>query len=109
MPLSAPLGVRFNDMAIKRATFVGHSSEILLCGRTPFMYTYDIVSGSIARVVGPTGKGLTSLELMAVSPLGSRIAIAGAGGYIHILCGRQKTFVCDIKMNSGIRSLAFMG
>ena len=73
------------------------------------MYTYDLTSGAIDRIQGPVGKALTSLELMAVSPLGTRIAVAGAGGYVHILCGRQKTFVCDIKMNSGIRALVFTG
>ena len=36
-----------------------------------------------------------------------RSAFAGAGGYIHILCGKLKTWVMDLKMNTAVRALTF--
>ena len=54
------------------------------------------------------GKGLKSHELMAVSPLGTKIAFGGAGGYIHIVCGVQKTPMVDVKMNTAVRSITFL-
>lgn len=60
------------------------------------------------RIPGLMGKGLKSHELVAVSPLGSKIAFGGAGGYVHIACGIQKTSILDIKMNSAVRCITFI-
>ena len=49
------------------------------------------------------GKGLKSHELMAVSPLGTKIAFGGTGGYVHVVCGVQKTPMLDVKMNTAVR------
>ena len=32
----------------------------------------------------------------------------GAGGYVHIVCGRLKTWQMDLKMNSSCRAIAFL-
>jgi hypothetical protein len=60
------------------------------------------------RVPALIGKGLKSHEVMAVSPLGGKIAFGGIGGYIHIVCGVQKTLLMDLKMNTAVRALAFV-
>lgn len=44
---------------------------------------------------------------MCVTPSGSHIAFAGAGGYVHIVCGRLKTWQMDVKMNCACRAISF--
>lgn len=49
-------------------------------------------------------RGLKSHELMAASPEGGLIAFAGAGGYVHLCSGPQKTWAMDLKMNTAVSS-----
>ena len=101
-------GILFNDMILSSANFVGRSlSQVLVTGRKPYFYIYDMRSGRSTKVPGLHGKGLKSHELMAVSPRGTKIAFAGVGGYIHIVCGIQKTIMFDIKMNTAVRCMTF--
>ncbi len=102
------LSVRFNDLPISEAAFLGTSSEVLLSGRKPYFYAYDTESGKVSKVPGLMGKSLKSYENMFVSPNGSRIAFLGTSGYIHLACGKQKTWQCDLKMNTAARSAAFV-
>jgi WD40 repeat protein len=62
----------------------------------------------IYYIQGVMGKGLKSHEKMAVSPNGLKIAFAGIGGYVHIICGKQRIWLMDIKMNCAVRALAFI-
>ena len=96
------LAVRLNDMSIHSAKFRYNStggsgsgggsssnngvtsSEVVLCGRKPFFYSYDTVNGSVAKIPGPSGRGVKSLEHMEVSPEGGLLAFRGASGYVHI-------------------------
>ena len=103
------LTAKFADMAITGAAFLGDSAEVVVGGRKPFFYGYDTESGRVSKFPGLMGKGLKSHEHLSVSPSGSRMAFLGASGYVHIVCGKQKTWVMDIKMNSGARSAAFIG
>lgn len=98
-------------MAIEYASFVNAGEQIIIAGRRSFFYSYDLTSGISSRcsaVMAAKDRGLKSCELMRVSPKGSRIAIGGSGGYIHILCGRTRAWLADVKMNCGVRSLAFI-
>ena len=64
------LSVRVNDMIIQNAVFrnnstgssaggVGDSSsEVLLCGRKPFFYSYDTAKGNICKIPGTKGTGV---------------------------------------------------
>ena len=101
------LSVRFNDMPISCATFLGNSSQVVIGGRKPFFYSYDCESGKVTKVPGLMGRGLKSHENMIVSPEGSRIAFLGAGGYVHVACGKNKTWQCDVKMNTAARAATF--
>ena len=53
------------------------------------------------------GKGLKSHEAFAVSPEGSRLAFLGAGGYTHIVDGRNKVWQMDVKCNTAVRAATF--
>lgn len=102
------LSVRFNDMAISNAKFVGLSSEVVVAGRKPYFYSYDTSVGAVTKIPGLMGKTLKSYEHMVVSAEGSKIAFAGTSGFVHICCGRRKTWISDVKMNCGVRSMAFV-
>lgn len=102
------LSVKFNDMAIQSASFIGNTAEVIVGGRKPFFYSYDTITGNVLKIPGLMGKGLKSHENMIISPNGSKIAFAGAAGYIHILCGKMKTWIMDLKMNTAVRSLYFL-
>lgn len=99
--------IRFAEMKISSAAFLGLSNDVVVGGRKPYFYHYDGNTGKVAKIPGPMGKGLKSHESMTVSPEGSRIAVAGAGGYTHVLCGRHKTWQMDVKSNSAVRSACF--
>lgn len=102
------LSVRFNDMPISEACFLGNTSEVVIGGRKPYFYSYDSESGKTSKVPGLMGKNLKSYENLLVSPKGTRIAFLGASGYIHLVCGKQKTWQCDVKMNTAARSAVFV-
>jgi len=102
------LSVRFNDMPISEACFLGNTSEVVIGGRKPYFYSYDSESGKTSKVPGLMGKTLKSYENLLVSPKGTRIAFLGASGYIHLACGKQKTWQCDVKMNTAARSAVFV-
>ena len=58
------LSVKLQDMSIQSAAFRHTSTtsgsnstssskeEVILCGRKPFFYSYDIISGNIAKIPG---------------------------------------------------------
>lgn len=102
------LTVKFNDMSISNAAFLGSSTEVVLSGRKPFFYGYDTESGHVSKYPGLMGHGLKSHENMLVSPQGTKLAFLGAGGYIHVACGKRKTWMMDLKMNTAARSGAFI-
>ena len=106
------LSVRLNDMSIQNAVFRKNSSgsEVLACGRKPFFYSYDTVSGNVAKIPGPAGRGVKSLEHLAVSPEGSLLAFRGASGYVHlcryILCVSVSCLLgCSILLAGGMYRL----
>lgn len=102
------LSVKFQDLSIMAADYVGRSNEAVVSGRKPYFYSYDLESGSVSKIPCLKTKALKSYEHMVVSPEGSSIAFAGTGGYIHLVSGRSKTWMCDIKMNSAVRSMTFL-
>jgi len=109
------LSVRFNDMAIKNAQFVGGSTsgEVVIGGRKPYFYSYDTGSGAVTKIPGCMGKNIKSHEVLAVSPHdgdGGWLAVAGQAGYVHLLSSREKTWVGDVKISrgGGVRALSFL-
>jgi len=102
------LAVKIADLPISTASFVGNTSEVVIAGRKPFFYSYEATTGTVNKYPGlMTRKGLKSHERMYVSPDGSRLAFAGESGYVHIVDGRQKMWIGDVKMNSGCRAACF--
>jgi hypothetical protein len=55
------VGVKFQDMSIKVASFLDNSvdisnsstnSDVVVAGRKPYFYNYDMNSGSITKIMG---------------------------------------------------------
>lgn len=115
------LSVRFNDMSIKTAEFLGGAKgagEVIVGGRRPYFYSYDVGSGSITKIPGCRHKEIKSHEVLATSPSSASggpqsqgyIAVAGASGYVHLLSGKMKTWIGDVKLSSGggVRAINFL-
>jgi len=49
-------GVIFKDMPIIKAWFSPDGREAVVTGRTPWLYTYDVISGQATKVWHPAGK-----------------------------------------------------
>jgi hypothetical protein len=45
-------GVRFNEMSIDSAAFLGNGTEVVVGGRKPFFFSYDTTSGAISKIPG---------------------------------------------------------
>ena len=101
------LGVRFNELPISKAAFVGDSGEVVLAGRKPFFFSYDTDSGKVTKVPGLMGKNVKSYENMFVSPKGTKMAFLGQGGYVHVADARTKSWIGDVKMNTAARCAVF--
>ena len=99
--------IRFQDMPIYSAAFIGNSSNVVLGGRKPFFYYYDGSVGKISRITCLRQRELKSHEHMFLSPEGNRIAFLGAGGYTHIVDSKSQQWVTDVKINTAVRSCAW--
>lgn len=102
-------GVKFPHLTIRSASFLGSSSEVFLSGRQPFFHSYDTTSGSVAKINGPLGFEVKSLERMVVAPDGDTACFLGASGYLHLFSQRSKQWSMNLKMNSAARSAVFIG
>ena len=120
------LSVRVADMPVHDARFLGNSAEVVVTGRRPYFYLYDTEHGAFSKVMAPPGwqREMKSLEHVAVSPLGSKLAFRGIGGYVHI-CGGvgaggsgggggghssngRGQWLTEVKMNTAARAIAFL-
>ena len=56
------VGVRFKDMPIFSAQFQTGTSHVLVGGRRPFFYSYDLEAGVVSKIQGIYGKNLKTHE-----------------------------------------------
>jgi U3 small nucleolar RNA-associated protein 18 len=95
------------DLPIMSAEFFKTREEIILAGRRPFFYSYDLISGKVVKIPRILGRKERSFERFALSPNGDYIAFHGNDGYIVLLSGKTKQWVANMKMNGAIRNLSF--
>ena len=101
-------GLRFDEMPIMCASFLGDSGSVVMSGRRPFFYVYDASSGNVERYHAKDfGSREKSLEKFAVSPDGRVIAFLANDGYIILLDGMSRRWIGDLRMNGSVRALAF--
>jgi len=100
-------GVFFPDMPISMAAFAGNSGHVVVAGRRPFFYWYDLDAGRVTKVPRIFGRTETSLDKFTASPDGQWLAFTGKNGYVILVSNRTKQWVADLKMNGKCRDLAF--
>lgn len=119
------------DLPITSAAFHPSGSSVLMTGRRPFFFSYDLQSGRVIR--SPRGlwssglggsdaltndKNGASMETFSFSPDGKYVAIAGRRGYVHLLDwgvdgkglmagGNGGQTVGYVKINSGVQGLSW--
>lgn len=104
--------VFLKDLPIKRAAFLPGTESVLMCGRRPFFYVYDMGAGKAQRVAGITGvhsEQLKSLEDMCVSPSAGNplICFLAKDGYSILVDSRNRRSVGTLKMNGSVRAATF--
>jgi U3 small nucleolar RNA-associated protein 18 len=100
-------GVYFPKLPIYAAQFLGHSGNVIVCGRRPFFYLYDTEAGKLDLVPRILGRSDKSLETMTTSPDGTMIAFAGNDGYVVLVDVKSKQWVADLKLNGSVRAMSF--
>eukprot|EP00658_Telonema_sp_P-2_P009309 TRINITY_DN13491_c0_g1_i1.p1 TRINITY_DN13491_c0_g1~~TRINITY_DN13491_c0_g1_i1.p1 ORF type:complete len:446 (-),score=131.39 TRINITY_DN13491_c0_g1_i1:3-1244(-) len=101
--------VFLEDMPIRRAAFIPQTNSVLLTGRRPFYYVYDMGTGKTQRLQGFSigGQKVRSLEDAFVSPNGSMMAFLGKDGYMILADPRTRRHVANLKMNGSARAACF--
>lgn len=102
-------GIQFDKLPIRCASFLGDSGSVILSGRRPFFYSYDAISGNVTKIPSILGREERSLEKFVVSKDGKMIAFVGNDGYVIIVDGESKRWICDLKMNGSVRAIEFSG
>lgn len=100
-------GIYFPDLPISSAAFTGSGDHVIVSGRRPFFYWYDIQAGTATKVPRIFGHEEKSLERFVASPDGQWLAFTGRNGYSMLLSNRTKQWVADFKMNGKCKALAF--
>ncbi|PVU91063.1 hypothetical protein BB561_004580 [Smittium simulii] len=101
--------VYFKDLPIMNAQFFNNANEILITGRRPNFYTFDIQTGSISKHNNVLiGDKLKTFEKFKVSPNeGSTIAIMGRSAQIMLLDSKTKRLANTLHMNYNVKDIAF--
>jgi U3 small nucleolar RNA-associated protein 18 len=94
-------------MPILFADFVG-ANKMLLTGRRPFFYVFDLPTGAVTRMPPPLGREEVSMELAAVSKEGGLIAVGGVNGHVTVLNAATFAAVAKFKINGNVRALSFL-
>jgi U3 small nucleolar RNA-associated protein 18 len=90
------------DLPIYSAAFSQDGSEIIAAGRRKHFYTYDLRAGKVTKIPFIRGREEKSLESFVVSPDNKYIAFLGNDGYIILVSGKTKQWVCLIPSNSSV-------
>ena len=105
--------VYFPDLPMSSAAWAGDGSEVIVTGRRPFLYSYDVEAGAatrLSRILG-ANDAARSLESCVVSPdadpAASVIAVLANDGCVVLLSGRTKQRIATLKMNGSVRAAAF--
>jgi U3 small nucleolar RNA-associated protein 18 len=100
-------GIHFPDLPIMQARFVREGESVLLSGRRPFLYTYDVTSGVVEKLPKILGRNEKSWEKFASSNDGSMVAFVGKDGYVVLLTTKTFNWLGQVKMNGTCRCVTF--
>ncbi|KAI9188288.1 U3 snoRNP protein [Blastocladiella emersonii ATCC 22665] len=102
--------VFFKDLPVHALAMHPEGTHVFATGRRNWAYEYHLETGAITKLPPITHIGdavLPSLENMHQSPSGKYLAFVGGSGNIILLDGKTKKWVCNLKMNGSLRSVAW--
>lgn len=89
------------------ANFLNTTGKIVVSGRRPFFYIYDMISNSHEYVPKIPNRNEKSLEYHIVSNDGTMIAFGGNDGYIILIHAITRTHIMNLKLNGSVRAMTF--
>lgn len=94
--------VLFHDLPVYSAKFVSNGDEIVVTGRRPFFYSYDVPSGKTSRIDRIIGREERAYPKFCTSKDGKYLALYGGGGpEAVILSAQTKQLVSTLRMSLG--------
>lgn len=101
-------GVFFPDLPIQSAAFTGQDhTHVVVSGRRPYFYWYDLASGEVGKVPGLLGRKEKSLERFVASPDGQWLAFHGSNGYVILASAKSRQWAGEFKMSGSVRAACF--
>jgi U3 small nucleolar RNA-associated protein 18 len=99
--------VVYTDLPIHCAQMTHDGSEIVVSGRRPYFYTYNVETGDVLRVPGIRGMHEKSYEQFQISHDSKLLVFTCNNGYIALVDRQSKQSIGTLKMNGLVRSVAF--
>ena len=116
--------VYFADLPISMAKFTADGSHVIVTGRRPYYYVYDIQAEKAVKITGlmmgfcrqsnrtispaaPSKKEEKTFERFFVSPKNDYLAFTGSDGYVHLVRRTSQQWVTSLRMNDEVRWLDF--
>ena len=98
--------VSIKELPVRNLAFEPKGKTILITGRRPFYYVYDLESQKYLKYASPfLDRRNSSLETFANSE--SLVAFGGNDGVISLCCSRTRRFVQKLRLNGTVRDMSF--
>lgn len=101
--------IYIKELPILCGTFHNNGTEIIVSGRKPYMYVYDMIKDNLYNTKLCTNQynDTRSFEKLIVSLDGTYIAVVGIDGNILLFHGKTKTFLTKFKNPVQISCIQF--
>ncbi|KAI8340911.1 WD40-repeat-containing domain protein, partial [Chlamydoabsidia padenii] len=99
--------VYLHDTPIHSAQFHTSGDQIIITGRRPHIYIYDVQSGKVEKSPGIWGRDERSWENFVISPCGRYIAFLGVNGNIVLVSYLTKQWIADLRMNGPVSCVSW--
>ncbi|CAK8686394.1 unnamed protein product [Clavelina lepadiformis] len=93
---------------IRCAHFLSNGTEILMSSNLKWLYSYDMMSGKVAKVPSIKGVSDTKLINFKVSPDKKHLIFLSSFGKMHVVDSTTKELVSTLKMNGTVEDIAFL-
>ncbi|EGD73255.1 hypothetical protein PTSG_04968 [Salpingoeca rosetta] len=95
------------NLPMYSAAFSPDGTEVIMSGRRPFFYSFDLETGSVTCTPYLAGRKEQSLERMCLSPDNQFITFTGRDGHMLLVSRKTKQLIGTLKMNQSCRKAAF--
>eukprot|EP01028_Stygiella_incarcerata_P007595 TRINITY_DN31518_c0_g1_i1.p1 TRINITY_DN31518_c0_g1~~TRINITY_DN31518_c0_g1_i1.p1 ORF type:complete len:562 (+),score=146.97 TRINITY_DN31518_c0_g1_i1:135-1688(+) len=100
--------ILLRDMPVTKTSFFPDGQELLIGGRRPFYYSFDVMTGKLTRYHGILGASVTkSYDNFVVSPDNDTVCFLGSTGNMSLLSRRTRECIGNLKMNDTVRACCF--